>query len=185
MHPTNARLLNNRLLFIISGYERRDRGVFTVLVHCHVDYVTTGDVAFFARYYVFCNYLNANLHARASNIMHVTVDRDNISNKSRSQKIKSLHPGSDHSGTLAVLEGYDGCRLVNHTHNNTSMHIALCICILQSHHPPGSTARVGNASSLRQIDFRKSLISLNYSLEGVHGVFTSQTGYLLHDDTLI
>jgi len=41
-------------------------------------------------------------------------------------------------------------------------------------HAPGSTARVGDASSLRQIDFGKRLMPLRDPLEGGHGVFPSQ-----------
>src|SRR5207237_3707638 len=112
--------------------------------------------------------LHADLHARSAYKVHFTVNRNNISNKSGSQKIKSLHPGRDHSRTLAVFNGDNSSRLIDQTHYDTAMHVAVCIRIYQLHEPPGGTPRVSNTPSLRYIYFSTGLIPVYYSLKRVH-----------------
>src|SRR2546421_10188244 len=179
MHTTNTRPFYNRFLFIVSRHEWGHRSRFTVLIQRHIDHVAAGNMPYFSGYHIFRHNLDSNLHARPSHIGHFTMDRNDISNKSGSQKIKSLHPGRDHSGVLAVLDGDNGGCLIYHAHNHTTMHVAMRVCIYQFHESPGGASRVGNTSSLRQIHFRQSFISLCYSLERVHSALLTPTSYSL------
>src|SRR5947209_3719640 len=108
MQTTNGCPFYNCFLFIVSRHEWGHRGWFTVLIQRHIDYVAAGNMPYFSGYHVFSHDLHSDLHARSSYIGHFTVDRNNISNKSGSQKIESLHPGRDHSRVLAVLDGDNG-----------------------------------------------------------------------------
>src|SRR5260370_17761655 len=172
MHTTDMCAFYNRFLLIVSRRKRRHRSRFSILIECHIDHIATGDLSDLSGNQIFSCYFNSNLHTRASNIMQLTVARNNIPDKSGSQKIKSLHPGRDYARTLAVLDGNDSCSLVNHTHNYPTMDISLYIRICQFHNTRGSTPRVGNTASLRQIYFRKSSVSIDYSLEWFHETFT-------------
>src|SRR5260370_18768551 len=171
MHMTNTCPFYNRFFFIGSRQKWRHRSWFPILIQRYIDHVAAGDLTYFPGRQIFGSHLNPNLHARSSNIVHFTIDRNNISNKSGGQEIKSLYPGSNYSGALTVLDRHNGSSLIDHTHNDATMHITMCIRIYQFHEPPGCAPRVGNTPSLRQIYFRKSSISIYYSLKWVHIAF--------------
>src|SRR6266567_5903693 len=146
MFTTKTCLIYNLFLFVVSRHKWGHGSWFTVLIQRHIDHVAAGNVTYFSGYHVFSHDLNSNLHACPSYIAHFTVDRNNISNKSGSQKIKSFHPCCDDPGALAVLDSDNSSRLINHAHNDTPMHITVCIRIYQLHEPSGGAPRVGNVS---------------------------------------
>src|SRR2546425_1342284 len=142
-------------------------------------------MTYFSGDQVFSHDLDSNLHTGAPYVVHLTMYRHHIANISRSQKIESLYPGCDHGRTPAVLDGHNGSSLIDHTHNNATMHITMRIRIYQFHKPSGGTPRVGNTVSLRQIYFRKSSISIHYSFEWVHIALITPTSYSLHNYILL
>src|SRR5438132_5673512 len=137
MQATNTRPFYNRFLFIVSRYKWGHRSRLTILIHRHIDHVAAGNVTYVSGYQVFGHDLDSNLHARSSYIVHFAVDSNNISDKSGSQKIKSLHPGRDHSRVLAVLDGDNGRCLIHHAHDDTAMCVAMRIRIYQFHESTG------------------------------------------------
>src|SRR5258708_20348945 len=127
MQVTNTRPFYNRFLCIVSRYKWGHRSWLTILIYRYIDHVAAGNVTYVSSYHVFGHDLDSNLHARSSYIVHFAVDSNNISDKSGSQKIKSLHPGLNHSRALSVFDRHNGTRLIPHTHNDASIHFPLSI----------------------------------------------------------
>src|SRR5258708_15828164 len=150
MHMTNSCPFYNRFFFIVSRHKWWHRSWFPILIQRHIDHVAAGDLTYFPGRQIFGSHLNPNLHARSSNIVHFTIDRNNISNKSGGQEIKSLYPGSNYSGAPTVVDRHNGSTLIDHTHNNATMHITMCTLIYHFPAPPAVAPPLVTPPSLPQ-----------------------------------
>src|SRR5579859_2206852 len=160
-------MLYDSFLIIISGYQWWDLSWHTVFIQGNENKIAAGDFAYFAGYRVLGGNLDTNFHACATGIMDFTVHRDDISDECRCKEIKAFYTYCNR-GTVAMLNCNDSGSLVYHTHNDTTMYIPHIVGIAYFHKASRSGTRVGNALSLRQINFGKIAKSISEAVEWIH-----------------